>query len=634
MKTMRALTVALWLTAHGANAPEAFAAPSAVVEVESPNGKIRMRLKTGDDHLEYQVDLANRPVITTSQAGIVIDGVDLGQAAELGRAELFQADEVYPTRGVHSQATNRFRGARVPVRHGKSETDYTVEIRVFNDGVAFRYVVPGGDAKRVVDEATSFRLVPGSTVWYHNLRGHYEGIHARKAIAEAEAGDWAAPPLTIKLPEGHGYASITEGAVTGFSGMALQADGKLGFAARLGHTHPASYPFTLRYGDEEAKRLTKPAAIQGTTHSPWRIVMIGADLNSLANCDIVSNVSLPPDAKLFPAGLKTDWVRPGRAVWQYLDGGKKNLEGIKEFSRLAGELGFEYNIVEGLWQKWSDAELRDLVQYSKDRNVGIWLWKHSRDIRSPEARRAFFRKCQDAGVVGVKLDFFDHEAKEVVDLFEACLRDAAEHHLMVDFHGANKPTGESRTWPNEMTREGIAGLEGGKREAWATHNATWPFTRLLAGHADYTPMHFGARRRETSWTHQIASAAVLTSPVLVYAAHPKSMLENPAAEMIKSIPSVWDETLVLPISEIGERAAFARRSGDRWFLAIVNGPAAGTVRVPTSFLGAGTYQAMLVRDREDEPAAVKIEEATATKDDSIAIDLRAGGGFIARFVKP
>jgi alpha-glucosidase len=234
----------------------------------------------------------------------------------------------------------------------------------------------------------------------------------------------------------------------------------------------------------------------------------------------------------------------------------------------------------------------------------------------------------------VKLDFFDHEAKEVIDLYEACLRDAAEFHLMVDFHGANKPAGESRTWPNEMTREAIAGLEGGKREAWATHNTTWPFTRLLAGHADYTPMHFGARRRETSWAHQIASAAVLTSPVLVYAAHPKAILENPASDLIKSLPSVWDETIVLPISEIGERAAFARRNGDRWFLAIVNGPTAGAVRVPVSFLGAGEYRALLVRDREDDPAAVQVEESTLNKDDALTIKLRAGGGFIARFTRP
>jgi alpha-glucosidase len=133
----------------------------------------------------------------------------------------------------------------------------------------------------------------------------------------------------------------------------------------------------------------------------------------------------------------------------------------------------------------------------------------------------FFSLCQRIGVVGAKIDFFDHEAKEIIDLYQTLLREAAEYKLILDFHGANKPAGEARTWPNEMTREGIYGLEHRNVPAWAPINTTLPFTRMLAGHADYTAVHFGERRKETSWTHQIASAAILTSPLLVYGAHPK-----------------------------------------------------------------------------------------------------------------
>jgi alpha-glucosidase len=185
-----------------------------------------------------------------------------------------------------------------------------------------------------------------------------------------------------------------------------------------------------------------------------------------------------------------------------------------------------------------------------------------------------------------------------------------------------------------MGREGVYGLEHRGMAEWSRHNATIPFTRLLAGPADYTPVHFGDRRRETSWAHQIATAVVITSPLLAYASHPRTLLENPAAEMIKSIPSVWDETIVLPGSEIGERAAFARRDGDRWFLAVVNGPTAARVSVPASFLKTGGYRALMVRDREDDPAAVKVEQTSVSRDDAIAIDLRAGGGFVARFTRP
>src|SRR5262249_18108782 len=215
---------------------------------------------------------------------------------------------------------------------------------------------------------------------------------------------------------------------------------------------------------------------------------------------------------------------------------ENTLAGMKEFSKLAGQLGFEYNVVEGFWQRWSDDQLRELVAYSNQHGVKLWLWKHSKQVRDPAERRKFFQRCRDLGVAGVKLDFYEQEDKEIIALYQATLKEAAELRLRVDFHGANKPAGESRTWPNEMTREGISGLEHRRQEAWARHNTTVPFTRLLAGHADYTPVHFGERRRETSWAHQIASAAIITSPVLLYGAHPKSLLDNPAAEVIKSIP--------------------------------------------------------------------------------------------------
>jgi alpha-glucosidase len=601
------------------------------IKVVSPDGQVQFKLLGHDQsRLSYQIAFKNKPVIEPSPMGIIIDGVDLGQGAEAGKVDAYQAKEKYPWRGVHSEAVNHCHGARISLRHVKSKISFTVEVRAFNDGVAFRYLVPGDGQQRVPDEATVFTLPPGSTVWYHDFEGHYEGIHARKEIAEVKSGEWAAPPLSVKLPNGAGYAAITEAALINYSGMGLEADGRRGFSARLGHAQPVSYPFRLRYA-AEIERLAQPAALTGTITTPWRVIMVGADLNTLVNCDIIHNVSPPPDKKLFPAGINTDWVKPGRAVWKYLDGGENTLEEMKEFSRLAGELGFEYQVVEGFWQRWSESQMRELVDYSRQRKVGILFWKHSRDLRTAESRQQFFKLCRDLGVVGAKIDFFDHEAKEIIDLYQTLLREAAEYRVMVNFHGANKPAGEARTWPNEMTREGIRGLEYRRMETRAGHDATLPFTRMLAGHADYTPVHFGERRRETSWAHQIASAAIFTSPILIYGAHPKNMLANPAVEMIKSIPSVWDETLALPVSEIGELAAFARRHGSTWFLAMLNGLTARAVKIPLAFLATGNYRALLVRDQQEDAAAVKIENFTVSRRDSLTIELRAGGGFVGRF---
>jgi len=278
--------------------------------------------------------------------------------------------------------------------------------------------------------------------------------------------------------------------------------------------------------------------------------------------------------------------------------------------------------------------MRELADYSRQQNVGLWFWKHSKDLRTPEARENFFSLLSRVGVVGAKIDFFDHEAKEIIDVYQALLRSSAEHRIMVEFHGANKPAGESRTWPNELTREAIRGLEYRSMNLRSKHNTTLPFTRFLAGHADYTPVHFGARRRETSWAHQIASAIVFTSPLMIYGAHPKNILDNPAADLIKSIPSVWDETIVLPQSEIGELAAFARRNGDVWFVGVMNGLTGRTIHVPLNFLRAEEYRATLVRDQQTEPAAVKMEELSVSSKATLSIRMRAGGGFVARFVAP
>jgi alpha-glucosidase len=580
--------------------------------------------------LSYQVTFKNNPVIDLARLGIIIDDVDLGKNAEVDKVDNYHVSEKYQSRGVHSRARNHCNGARVRVKHPGTATNYTIEMRSFNDGIAFRHVVPGQQQQRTPDEASAFVIPAGSTMWFHDFEGHYEGVHAKKEIAEVKQGEWAAVPMTFKLPNGTGYGSITEAALINYAGMGLQADGNRVFKARLGHALPVSYPFRLRY-KEDTERLAKPASIAGTITTPWRVVMVGADLNTLVNSDIINNLSPRPDPNIFPAGLNTEWLKPGRSVWKYLDGGENTFEGMKEFSQLAGQLGFEYNLVEGFWQRWPETELKELVDFSRQHKVGIWLWKHSRALRTTEDRRRFFKVCNDAGVVGAKIDFFDHEAKEIIDLYQVLLKESAEAKIMVEFHGSNKPAGEARTWPNEMTREGIRGLEYRNMETRSKHNTTLPFTRMLAGHADYSVMHFGERRRETSWPHQIASAAIISAPVLIYGAHPKNILENPGVDLIKSIPSVWDETIALPVSEIGEIAAFARRNGNDWFLAIMNGPTGRTVKIPLSFLGRGQYQAMLVRDRMDNAAAVEIEKSKHVRADQLTIEMRAGGGFIGRF---
>jgi alpha-glucosidase len=495
-------------------------------------------------------------------------------------------------------------------------------------------------------------LPAGTTLWFHDLDGHYEAAYEQLDIDNVLPGQWAGPPLTFELPGGAGYGSITEANLINYAGMALEADGRRGWTVGLGHRQPLNYPYELRYGREEGRRLAQPASIGGTITTPWRVVIVGRDLNTLVNSDILPNLCPPADQELFPQGMETPWVAPGLAVWDYVDrnytrgtelsepgrprprrDNSSRFEHMKNFSRMAGQIGAKYHILEGFAYGWSDEEIRDFVDYSNQQGVRTLFWRHSRELRTPEEREEFFSRLHRLGVAGAKIDFIDTEAKEGVDQYEDLLAAAARHQLVIDFHGANKPTGRLRTWPNDMLREAVRGMESSSLQERARHEAILPFTRYLAGPCDYTTMIFTERRRDSSWAHQIACLATFHSPILTIAAHPQSVLDNPALDVIKSIPAVWDETIVLPDSRVGELSLFARRKDDMWMLAAMCGSEGRTITVPLSFLPAGNYKAALVRDDLDNDAAVVLEEKSVTRDDSLTLEMRNGGGFVGRFVR-
>jgi alpha-glucosidase len=614
--------------------------PMKEVQIASPDGKVKFIVGSNPERLTYWVTLENTTVIEPSPFDVRMDGYNLSCGVTFNNLERYTIDETYPWHGVHSTAINRCSGARIALRHDLSMIPYVLEVRVFNDGVAYRHIIAGeADAVRTPDEYSQFILPAGSTVWYHDLDGHYEAEYDQRDISEVKAGQWAGPPLTFQLPGDAGYGSITEANLVNYSGMALESDGRRAWVVGLGNRQPINYPYELRYGREEAKRLAAPASITGTITTPWRVVLVARDLNVLVNSDVLPNLCPPADAKLFPQGMSTPWVEPGLCVWDYVDrnympkGNASQFDRMKDFSRMAGEIGAKYHILEGFAYGWSDEQVQEFVNCSKQQGVRVLFWRHSRELRTPEAREEFFARLHRLGVAGAKIDFFDHEGKENIDLYEALLEKAAEHQCVTDFHGANKPTGRLRTWPNAMIYEAVRGMESSGLQQRARHETILPFARYLAGPTDYATMIFTERRRDSSWAHQIACLATFQSPILTIAAHPQSVLDNPAVGVIKSIKAVWDETIVLPESRIGELSIFARRSGDMWMLAVVNAGPAKTIQTPLSFLGDGQYEASLVRDNKENPGAVVLENRTVRRGDTLTIEMTSGGGFVGRFTK-
>lgn len=596
-------------------------AENSTYKISGPDKSVQFSVNVKNGILYYSINRNGRPVIESSKLGLVINGKPQEKVDKIGLTTSYSLNEKYAWRGGHSVATNHFIGAKIDMLSASGQLVYTLDVRVFNDGASFRYIVPAKGQSVISKDLTQF-VIPGrSVVWSQDNIKYYEGSYKKKKIEEVSADDKAGPPLTVELPAGKGYAAITEAGLTDFAGMALTVDGNNGYSAFL---------------SGETKK-------SGSFETPWRVIMAVSNLNALVNNDMVANLSPKYNKALFPDGFATKWVKPGKSVWSWLaNTNDVTLENMKHFSDLAAELGFEYNLVDEGWGKWKDGNcgpwemMKELVDYSAKKGVKVWVWKAYPDrngipgIDEEKKRKAFFQKCKDIGIVGMKVDFFDSENQTVVNFYQDALHDAAQYQLMMDFHGSNKPTGESRTWPNEMSREGIRGLE--TAPPWAGKNTILPFTRYLAGHADFTPVNFGKRLGETTWAHQVASMAIFTSSFLCLGADPQEVLDNPCKKMIQNLPVTWDETRVLSPSKIGELAVFARRKGNTWFLAAMNsnGPAK-TISVDLSFMGKGIYEADIIKDNSGKQNAVSLEKRTVKASDKMSIKLNMAGGYVARF---
>ncbi len=590
------------------------AAPLA--HVESPDHQIRgsVSVEPGG-RLIYEVDWRNSPVIEPSPLGIAVDGIDLGMNVALGDIERSEHRDFYRWRGAHSTGTNWYNGLLISAMHEPSETKYALEVRAFNGGIGIRYLVPGKGQRVVSGERTGFTFPEQSQFWLQTNTLNYEGIYEKWPADRIQAGTKIGLPMTVVLPEKRGYAVVSEAALFGYSGMTLRSS--------------RSGTFEAAFEDDAKWELAAPFK------SPWRVILVSPDLNGLVNSDVIASLCPPPPPDLENAS----WIRPGRAAWSWWSQGTGDLHRNKLYVDYAQQLGWEFNLVDAGWENWKDGErgkwdmVRELVEYGRSRGVAIWLWKHFSGVKEREPRRQFFEQCHQAGVVGVKIDFMDSESKAMIDFYESALRDAAEFHLMINFHGANKPTGESRTWPNEMSREGIRGLEYNKWSALPPlHYASLPFTRLVAGHGDFTVCTLRPDfLKGTRAGLQLACAIVFTSPMMHWADTPSFYLESPALPLIRSIPSVWDETRVLPGSDIGRVAAFARRSGDDWFVGIINAGESIDWPLTLDFLGPKDFDALLAADHPDRSNELVLTRAHFRGGEQIRIQLKSGGGFAGRF---
>lgn len=621
------------------------------LELTSPDGNLRFQLFTNaEQHLACSVTVGGKVRIASSRLGVIVDDHDLGAGATFDAALIrrsgYSKPETFPWRGNKSVATNFCSTYVVPVRNGATPA-WELEVRIFNDGVAFRYQVPGEGTRRIHGESTQWQLPQAARVWFQTATGAgaYEGdYHSSRAdqiplsteVKGIPQPVRLGPPVTVEYPDG-GFGLISEAALYHYSGMALQPEG--------GASLRAVFP-----DDPEGW------SNQGPLRSPWRVMVFTGDLNGLVNSDVIPALCEPPDPNLFPDGMNTAWLKPGKApcTWMVYGNDGAQWHRQKWFVDVAAATGCEYLLVDAGWrsERWGWlkdggdvwARAAELCHYAAGRNVGIVLWhaypegrNDSPGLTTVEAREDLFRNCQKAGVKGVKIDFFNSESKATIEACEDLLRRAAKYQLLVNLHGVNKPTGEARTWPNEITREGIREQE---YVLWGTlplaHYGALPFTRMAVGHADFLPGYVQRRfLKNTTPIFQMASVIVFSSPFLCWPDNPEAYLNSSLLQFVRTVPVTWDETRVLPGSIIGDTVIMARRKGDDWYVGVLNCRAEPqTLELDLSSLGLQGREMTLYRDGA-EGAACRIESNLKPPSNRrLTLDLRSGGGFIAHLGTP
>ena len=632
--------------------------------VTSPNGRnavtvaIKEKLEPypSGKRLYSSVTRDGKPLLLDSPFGLDFDNMPpLARNLVIRRQEQKEIRNTWRTvAGKSSEVLDHCREMRIFLEETEApKRQFEFIVRAYDDGIAFRYFLPAQSGIRdfaLTSERTEFHFPANHTAWagrQNNFIGSQEVEFDKVKLNDITPSNIVLLPLTIQAGPSS-FLAITEANLTDWAGMYLTGTG----------TQPNTLVTTLSPLPKQPNILVRSTAPR---YSPWRVIMTGDRPGDMIESNLILNLSEPC------AIADTSWIKPGRSAWDRWWSGDyapdatfklgMNTETMKYFTKFAAEMGWEYVIVDWTWygnpedpnsditKPIPEVDMEEIVRYAHSLKVNVLLWARWNHVnRQMEQAFPLYEKW---GISGVKIDFMDSDDQEMVNFYERTLKLAAKHHLAVDFHGAYKPTGIRRTWPNLLTREGVLGNEYNK---WSTrvtpeHSVTLPFTRMLAGPMDFTPGGFRSttkanfKPRDTApfvmgtRAHQLAMLVVYESPLQVLCDSPYSYRGQPGLEFLKVVPTTWDETKVVN-GAIGEYVTIARRHGDKWYLGSMTDSTARKLEVPLNFLGKGEYKVHIYSDSpesEDAPDWVREETRQTSASETLTLPMVSGGGYAAWF---
>lgn len=640
----------------------AASASAAEESIGSPDGKIVVTV-SDTDGLRYRVSLDGQPALVDSRLGLDFEGgFSLGRDTAIVRADRAEHDGAWENPfGQRRTVRDRYREMKLQLQeNADSPGRFALIVRAYDDGIALRYeipVQPGLDSYVVTNERTEFMFPADLTCWAGDYSDCAENQYPEKRLSALTA-NLAKPhvlPLLVQLP--NGYAAIAESDLLDWAGMFVTAAGP-----RADGTLRPGAKVTL------AARKDWHGLVVGHERrlSPWRVVVLARRAAELVGNELIATLATPAQI------ADTSWIKPGITAWDSwwtgLNPTQPGFTGLnsrgdtrshQEYIDFAAEMGFSYQLIDWFWYEpmnHSKADLTKpaahvdipgLVAYARERNVRLLLWLDSHDVERQGFKKVFSQVAA-WGFAGVKIDFMNHDGQETVKWYADVLAAAARHHLLVDLHGAYKPTGLVRTWPNYITQEGVLGNEYHKIRPGACttlHEITLPFTRGLLGPMDFTPGGFlnrtAADHRITqpaevigTRARQLAMTVVYHSPLLVLCDNPANYRGQPGVEFFRGLPTVWDETVVVS-AEVAQHVVIARRSGNRWYLAAMNGDAPLTLQVPLKFLGAGTWRLHAFADTVEsatKPTQISDTMTSVTAGETLTLSLVPAGGYAAELM--
>jgi alpha-glucosidase len=643
--------------------PAVLLAETLPAQVASPDGRLEVEVLLDErGRPRYDVRRDGRPLLAGSGLGLTLrvksKSWDAPKVAdpfsagfELVSTSRASRDERYPLAVARaSEGHDRCEELTLHLAQAPSGRRLDITFRAYDDGIAFRYHVPAqpglGDVD-VMAEESQFRFQGDHEVWVLDLPD-FETNNEREFVS--------ASLLSIKPESIIGPPLVTEfggGLTVALAEAGLEKYAGLYFARLEGGNDSRNPVVTTRLAPlpSDSDVCVRGAAPLTT---PWRVVMVAESPGALAESTLLWDLAPPsriPD---------TSWIRGGKVAWDWWSGPHipgadfevgMNDRTFRHLVDFAAEFGLEYVLVDAGWygshrdynaditRSIPEIDIPELVRYASERGVGILLWLNWQNLRNTmDAAFPLYRRW---GVKGVKVDYMDRKDQEMVAFYQNVLRAAADHQLMVDFHGSYAGTGEERTWPNLMTREGVLGLEFTKWSDRVTprHNVTVPFTRMLLGPMDYTPGGFRSVRPEDfeprmvapvvmgTRAHHLAMYVVYESNLQMVVDYPEAYRGQPGAEFLEVVPATWDETRFLA-GEIGEYAVVARRRGQEWFLGAMTADAR-QLKIPLDFLGEGRHAAQVLVDGANataDPNEIRALTLEVTSSSSLELELVGGGG--------